>query len=435
MPAGTDGPRFYGWVNLAIAAVMGIIGGFYIISFSYFLPFWVEEFGWNRGVVSRAATINLIALGVSSPLAGAFIVRHGARRAMVLGNLLGGAGFLLLCFHSRLWELFLGYGLLVGTGAGLGGMLASTTVVNNWFIKRRSLALSLFLAAGGFGGMVLGPAIMQLIGTIGWRATFLVISLMVLLFAVILPACLIRNRPADMNQVPDGLAPDAASPGAAARPMTGYRTAVDFTLGEALRTRSLWLLIAYFCMNMLAVGALMPHQVAYLFDVGLGATLAAAALGVMSGVMAFGQLSVGFLGMRYSMHAIAVSSEILKLAGLCILLVAHSVPMVFLYMTVLGAGFGGVMAATMNMIPNYFGASDYPRIMGCVRLFWTFIGGAGAPLAGLVREASGSYTPAFQGAVVVVVAGLVCLILARPPVHPSLREAAVVEAYSPAPSL
>ncbi|MBN2337204.1 MAG: MFS transporter, partial [Acidobacteria bacterium] len=251
MPAGNDGPRFYGWVNLAIAAVMGIIGGFYIISFSYFLPFWVEEFGWNRGVVSLAATINLIALGVSSPLAGAFIVRRGARRAMVLGNLLGCAGFLLLYFHSRLWELFLGYGLLVGAGAGLGGMLASTTVVNNWFIKRRSLALSLFLAAGGFGGMVLGPAIMQLIGTIGWRATFLVISLMVLVFAVILPACLIRNRPEDMNQVPDGIAPDAASPGAAARPMTGYRTAVDFTLGEALRTRSLWLLIAYFCMNML----------------------------------------------------------------------------------------------------------------------------------------------------------------------------------------
>ena len=80
------------------------------------------------------------------------------------------------------------------------------------------------------------------------------------------------------------------------------------------------------------------------------------------------------------------------------------------------------MAATMNIFPNYFGVSNYPKIMGFVRLFWAFVGGAGAPLAGFVRDRTGSYIPAFQAVIVVVALGLICLIFAKAPVHPSLKD-------------
>lgn len=80
------------------------------------------------------------------------------------------------------------------------------------------------------------------------------------------------------------------------------------------------------------------------------------------------------------------------------------------------------MAATFNIFPNYFGISSYPKIMGTARLFWAFVGGAGAPLAGYVRETAGSYFPAFRIAIVVVAAGLICLIFAKAPVHPSLKK-------------
>ncbi|HSW39298.1 MAG TPA: MFS transporter, partial [Acidobacteriota bacterium] len=234
MPDVRTSQGFYGWINLISAAFIGIIGGFYIVSFSYFLPFLVEEFGWNRGVVSLAATINLIALGLCGPFAGMFIVKYGARRSIILGNCMGFAGFLLLYFHSHLWQLFLGYGFLVGTGAGFGGMLAATTVVNNWFVKRRALALSIFLASGGAGGVVMGPAIMRLIETVGWRSTFLFISMLVLVFAVILPAILIRNKPEDLGQAPDGVrGTEAQTPKKPVPPKAAYKTPVDFTLKEA----------------------------------------------------------------------------------------------------------------------------------------------------------------------------------------------------------
>ncbi len=421
--AGVKG--FYGWINLAAASTMGLIGGLYLIGLSFFLPFLLDEFGWNRGVTSLAATINLFTMGICGPLAGIFIVKYGARRSMILGNLLGFLGFSLLYFHSHLWELFLGFGVFVGAGIGFGGLLASTTVINSWFVKRRSLALGVFLSAGGAGGMILGPVIMAVISHRGWRIAYLMMAILVLLFSVFLPMIFIKNKPQDLGQAPDG--PERPGTPAKAQKlprMAGYKTPVDFTAKEAMRTRSLWLLIAYFSMSMLAVQALMTHQVAYLFDIGISSALAATAGSVMVGVMTFAQFGSGFVGLKFSMQSIAIVGEILKIAGVAILVSTTSIPVVFVALIVFGMGSGAVMVATFNIFPNYFGISSYPKIMGFVRLFWAFIGGAGAPLAGLVREETGSYVPAFQAAILILVIGLACLIFAKPPVHPSLKNPA-----------
>lgn len=283
--------------------------------------------------------------------------------------------------------------------------------------------MGIFLGCGGLGGIFMGPAMMQLINTRGWRFTYLVMSGLVLIFAIILPSVLLMNKPQDLGQVPDG--PDGGKPSPAGQSglrKVGYKTPVDFTAEEAIRTRCLWLLITYFCMNMLAMGALMTHMVAHLFDLGINSAVAAFALSVMTGVMTFAQFSTGFVGMRFSMLSIAVSGEILKIIGVGILVSTGSVPIVFVAMVVLGMGFGAAMVAMMNIFPNYFGLSYYPKIMGLARLFWAFVGGAGAPLAGLIRETTGSYLLAYKLAIVVLVLGLICLAFAKPPVHASLKK-------------
>ena len=419
----SDKQVFYGWINLVVMAGVGAAGGFYIVSLSYFLPALLKEFGWSAASVSWASTINMIALGLSGPVAGAFIMKFGARRAFALGNTIGFAGFFLLFFHSHLWQLYLGFGLLIGAGAGMGGMLPSTTVINNWFVKRRSLGLGLSLAAGGFANIFIGPAITAMIQSYGWRSAFLIISFIVLVLGVVIPSILVRNKPEDIGQIPDGY---SAEPVEAGRPVrkTGptYRTPVDFTNVEAVKTRCLWLLIGYYTLNMLVVNAIMLHQINYLVvNMGIDQMVASWALGLMSCIMAFSQLGTGFLGMRFSMHKIAVTAEIIKIIGIVILVTTDSLSLVFLYMVVLGLSFGGFIVAMMNLIPNYFGVTYYPKIMGFIRIFWAFIGGLGGPIAGFVFDETGSYLPAYKGAIPIAVIGLLCLILARPPVHPSLK--------------
>ena len=132
---------FYGWTNLVVASVMGVVGMFYMISFSYFLPFLVKDFGWAVRDVSFAMSIFTIAMGLCGPVAGILIFKYGARRAMLFGNSLALLGFFLLYFHNQLWQLYLAYGLLVGVAARLGGTLPGMTVINDWFVKKRRLAL------------------------------------------------------------------------------------------------------------------------------------------------------------------------------------------------------------------------------------------------------------------------------------------------------
>jgi MFS family permease len=424
----TSDKGFYGWINLAVTAVMGMVAPLYLISFGYFLPSLVDD-GWDRSWASGAATINLIVMGLCGPLAGAFIMKYGAKRAIVTGNIVGAIGFVILSFHWHLWELYLAYGVLIGIGSGFGGLLSSTTVLNNWFIKRRSLALGIFLGSGGLGGIFIGPAMMNYIRTRGWRPAYLVIAGAAFLLLVVLPALLLRNKPQDLGQVADGSV-QSKSP-ATSRPgprKAVYKTPVDFTAKEALHTRCLWILIAYFCLSMLAMQGLMTHMIAHLKDIGIASVLAAFCLSVMTGVMTFAQFAAGFVGMRFSMLSIAVSGEVLKLIGVLILVSTASVPVVLVSMVFLGMGFGATMVATMNIFPNYFGLANYPKIMGYTRLFWAFIGGAGAPLAAYIRETTGSYLPAFRLALAVFAAGLICLVFAKPPVHPSLKKHEPVDA-------
>jgi cyanate permease len=107
--------------------------------------------------------------------------------------------------------------------------------------------------------------------------------------------------------------------------------------------------------------------------------------------------------------------------GMVLVLLTKSLSMVSAYVVVLGIGFGAAMLAMMNLFPVYFGRTNYPKIFGFIGPFGIIIGSAGAPIAGAIRDASGSYRLSFTIAALALVAGMVCLIFARPPVHPSLK--------------
>ncbi|MFH0727669.1 MAG: MFS transporter [Pseudomonadota bacterium] len=111
-----------------------------LFSFQLFLPILCKEFGWSRGMVGGAGSITMIVSGLVAPLSGLLTAKHGVKRAIVTGNILGILGLVLLSIQSRAWHLYAGFGILFGAGAGIGGMLPVTTLATNWFIKKRSLA-------------------------------------------------------------------------------------------------------------------------------------------------------------------------------------------------------------------------------------------------------------------------------------------------------
>ena len=250
---------FYGWVNLVVMFFFNIVFMMMMLSFALFLPSWVKEFSWNLGTMSLAQSVTMILTGLAAPMVGIFIMKKGVKMAIIFGNLLTIAGLIFVSFQQHIWQLFLGYGVLVGFGISVGGMLAMMTVINNWFIMKRSIALAVSMASMGISGTVMTPSLMGMIHTVGWRNTYLIIAAIVLTLSVIVPAIFLKNKPEDMGQVPDG--PVSAKPEKADAEALAYKnvykTPVDFTAREAIRTRTMWLLVGYGTMSsssLIAIG-------------------------------------------------------------------------------------------------------------------------------------------------------------------------------------
>ena len=414
---------FYGWVNLAVMFFFNIAVYPMMFAFSLCLPVWVDEFSWSRGEISLAQTISLILSGLAAPIVGIFIMKKGSKIAIVIGNLISVIGLVLISFQQHLWQLFIFYGVILGLGVSIGGLLAMMTVVNNWFVMKRPMALSVSMASMGLGSVFLKPSLMILINTIGWRDTYLLTAAAVLLLCVILPALLLVNRPEDLGQVPDGPSSRKsrkAEPGGSPPPKL-YKTPVDFTAKEAMQTPAMWLLIGFGVVQFAVMQVIIIHNFAFLFDIGIPSVQAAFAAGILGPVISASQLGVGFLGLKFKMHSLAIVSTLVAIVGFAIMLFAQSMSIAILYNVVLGLGFGIQAIALGNLIPDYFGRTEFPKMMGYSMLFNTFLSAFSAPAAGYIRDTTGSYILAIQLCIVVLVVGLIFIVFARPPVHPSLK--------------
>lgn len=271
---------------------------------------------------------------------------------------------------------------------------------------------------------------MALIGAVGWRSTCLILAAVALIFCVIIPGLFLKNKPEELGQVPDG--PVLIKPNNAISngpQLTSFDKApADFTAKEALHTLAFWLITAYGALQMLVAIGGGTHIITFQFDIGVSATMAGMVGGVFSAFMGISQLGIGFLGLRFKMHTLAVFSMAVGIIGFSFLLFAHSLSMMLAYAVIFGASQGVSSIAMGNLIPEYFGRSNFPKIMGYSLPFNTFITSLGAPLAGYFRDTTGSYAPAFKIFLVLLIAAFLCILCARPPKHASLTASESVRA-------
>jgi MFS family permease len=417
---------FYGWINLAVMFFFNIAVMLMMMAFAFFLPYWIKEFGWSHGLASGAQMLSIILTGIAAPMVAIFIMKKGTRLAIVTGNILCVAGLLMLSYQSHIWQLYLGFGVLLGLGMSIGGMLAGMTVINNWFVMKRPAALSISMASMGFSGVIVQPSMAAMIDSIGWRNTYLVMAAVAFLFCVVVPGLFLRDKPENLGQVPDGpISTKLGKVKSEALPHKNvYKTPVDFTAREALRTRTLWLLVAYGALQFFVMQGLFNHQIAFLYDLGISAKNAGRIGGLFGAFMGISQLGFGFLGLRFKMHSLAVVSMILGMVGFTILLFAKSVPLVLAYAVIYGISQGMGSIAMGNIFPDYFGRTEFPKIMGYTMPFNTFISSLGAPITGYIRDISGSYIPAFKLLLALLAVSFFCILFAKPPKHPSLKASA-----------
>lgn len=390
--------------------------GHVFYAYGVFLPTMCEEFGWSRTALSGPYTMFMVLDGLLGPIVGITVSKYGARKNIIIGNVIAALGLLGMSFTNEVWQVYLLFGAFIGGGMAFGTFIATTTVVNNWFIRRRALAMSLLISAGGIGGLALPPLISWLISSIGWRWSWAFLAGMHLVLVVVIGGWLVKNNPEEMGQVPDGdAAKEAQEEGTSRTGLRVYQTPVDWKVRDALRTPALWLAMFFQIACSFTLGILTLHQVAYLQDLGFSHMMASTALGLLVGMSIVGRLLCGTLGTRIEGRHLAAVCLVWMAAGIIVLMNVKALPLIYLYAVLAGIGYGGVIVIGPAMFGAYFGRTYYAQIMGWTAPVGILFGAGGPLLAGFIHDTTGSYIPVLWVAIALLGAGLVAALLARPP--------------------
>ncbi len=165
-----------------------------------------DGFGASNAAVSLIFSLARAESGPTGPIAGWFIDRFGPRQALFVGALMSGGGFLALGYTTSLWAFGFLYLLVVTTGANLGFSYALSTLMNNWFYRRKALAMSAFQAVDSLLPALLVGVVALAIAAWSWQTTAKIMGLVLLV--VILPlSVFIKDAPESMGLTMDGDAP------------------------------------------------------------------------------------------------------------------------------------------------------------------------------------------------------------------------------------
>jgi len=374
----------YGWIMLFAVALMSFASSGARFSFGVFVRPMSEELHWGRDQLALAASLNLLLAGLLRPLAGILADRYGSRMVALLGVTLGGISLLLTSFAQELWQFYLAYGVLLAIGYSMASPVVITTMVSQWFFKRRSTAMSIGSTGTSLGELITVPLAMLAVVTVGWESAFRLISTFMLFIVLPVGFLLLRNRPSDIGLKPYGY--DEASAA-----MRSAASQVAMTLRDALRTPDIWRLGLGFFVCGFTMSFASTHFVPFAMDMGFGEMAAANALGMVGGCAIVGGLASGFLGDRFSRKNVLATVYLTRGLAFAVLLQAHDLPTLYIGSFLLGLSWTSTSPLTSAIMADRCGLTHLGTIFGTMYTIMPIGSAVGAYLGGVVYEARHRY--------------------------------------------
>lgn len=161
----------YQWVIVAMAAFLNALDGFDVLAMAFTATSVTNEFGLTGSQLGWLLSAGLVGMAVGALFAGPLADRYGRRTVLLFSLSLSTVGMFLSSTVSAVVELGL---WRVITGLGVGGILATVTVlVSEYSNKRnRGMAISIYTAGYSLGATLGGLGATQLIPAFGWRSVF-----------------------------------------------------------------------------------------------------------------------------------------------------------------------------------------------------------------------------------------------------------------------
>ena len=420
LAAALRGRVFYGWYIVAGGIVINMLmGGLVMHSFNFYVAELKNEFLWSATLFGIAFMITRIESGVLGPIQGWLIDRFGPQTMMRIGILSTTIGMLAF---SQLWSqgTFIAFYFIVAIGASVGGFMTVSVSVVTWFERKRSRALG-FMSTGFALGGFMTPVVSALIENLGWRSTAIVSAIILFVVGQILATLFVR-QPQDKGLMKDGEpVPENGSPGRPLLPTNPHRHR-DFSVREAMRTKAFWGLALAHGAPLLVVSGIFVHFASLVIEIdGLTVVHASAAYTAMNVAQFGGQLGMGYLGDKFSKRLLLIPAMIGHAGAAVMLAFASSFEMVMLAAIINGLAWGSRAPLITALRADYFGASNFGKIMGWSSVVMSTFMTVGGFLSGVLFDATGSYTVPFLVLGIGALTGVIWVAMSGRPRLPGVR--------------
>jgi sugar phosphate permease len=376
------------------------------------LPLQVS-FGWDRATVSLAAAIGIFLYGLVGPFAAALMQTIGIRRTMLLGLGLMAVSTLSSLMMTEPWQYVLTWGVVSGIGSGAVAPVLGAAVVNRWFAARQGLVMGVLTASTATGALVFLPLMAAMSGAGQWRPVVLFVGLGAALMLPVV-ALLMPERPADLGVPRFGETETAAPPPLKGAGSVGLALKA---LSEAARAPVFWVLFAsFFVCGLTTNGLVGTHLIAYCGDHGIPAVGAAGLLSLMGLFDLVGTTASGWLTDRDDPRKLLfVYYGLRGLSLIALPFLDFGPTSLAIFAVFYGLDWIATVPPTVKLANRHFGERAAPIVFGWVLVGHQLGAAVAAFGAGLVRQATGSYAPAFLVAGVFGVAAALLVILFKPP--------------------
>ena len=415
-------------MNLVTAIVSGLGHGFYTNGMAILFKPIAADLNLTRAATSWATGIGRLQGGIEAPITGWLSDRFGPKWVMIVGICFISAGLVLMNFIASLWAYYVVWGMIIGVGINLALTIAADKALANWFIKKRGLAFGVRFAFIGICGVLVVPLIEWMVGAYEWRMTCLIWAGVMFTSIPLLWVLVRQKRPEYYGLLPDGatvepdIAVDVDSMIAWGVEYATGLEEIEFTLRQAMKTRSYWMFVVAWVCASVVLGGINIHVYNFLTDMGIDSTVASGMMAMMVFFTVPGRFFGGFVADRVRrdrQNYLVAGAFLLQAIGITAYLLYQNITMAYVFLIMYGLGSGAPTPLRLTLIGRYFGRKAFASIQGSAMMFSGPVGLLAPVFSGWVYDTTGSYINAFilYVGLVVLAALLMCLI--RPPKPPS----------------
>ncbi len=404
---------YYGWVIVAVSALTFFLsapGQSY--SISLFIKEYIIEFGFSNTEIVVAYSVATLISGALLVFMGKAIDKYGVRRMLIIATIMLGLTTFFNSFVSSIYMIFFGFILLRYFGQGSMTLIPST-LVSQWFERRRAFAISL-ATIGGVLAMLIVPSLnVWMISSIGWRNAWRIWGLVLIVGFVPIAFFFTSNKPEDLGMTIEN---DLPSSKENVENSLDEISRTSFSLKEAIRKKEFWIVGMISMIPAMFSTALAIHFYTIMELRNIDEKHAAIIIGLLA-LPAFIMPFVSKLVVEKYKDKYILSVTLLMTIMSMIYLIYGITNITTAVIFIIFYGIAvAVQSLTTNVIwPEYFGRQHLGSIRGAATVFMV-IGSALGPLPfGIVYDITGSFSIAISGMIIFTsTALLLSLLISKP---------------------